>query len=507
MKSFTKYIHYRYFLFLPIVLGFVLTVFKIINGEFPLWYDNARDLLLAQANLSKISLIGPTGGIPGIFYGPYWIWLLSGAMAIQKDPRFITFMVMTLPYFVLFPLSLFLLRRTFSFTVLLIMWSLFVLTQSVYFYFFWNPHLFPVTFLLLTATLQTIQFKSTKRDYSKTILVGILTALTFQFSISIGTAVLIGTALFVIGYEFIQNMQRKTALLSSITQLIIRGLAFCFGSLLIFSPFILFEIRHGFHQIQTFITAFSNPTAITTQQGFSQTVKITFFMNQLSEFLSVPNTLTLILFLLMILSFAVIRIKKTYAFNSQERTLFFYLICISTCILLLYLKSKNAIWDYHFIGVEVIFMLLIGLILNKIKLFVVPLLIWIGILVIQMQILPLLEIHTIDTRTLGGYGAKKNIAEFIIQDNGTEHSSVFTYSPSIYTYDYDYLFSSLKKTEYLSQKKEEIPSSTYVYLIIPETTQAVEEDFIQYTTPSNTFITVDQWQFPDKTKVYKREKH
>ena len=54
-----------------------LSLKNIIQGNIPFWFDNARDFLLALGNLEKPTLIGPPTGIPGVFYGPYWIWLLS----------------------------------------------------------------------------------------------------------------------------------------------------------------------------------------------------------------------------------------------------------------------------------------------------------------------------------------------------------------------------------------------------------------------------------------------
>jgi hypothetical protein len=58
----------------------VINLYPIIVGNIPFWYDPARDMLSAWDNLHKLTLIGSTSGIPGIFYGPYWIWLLRPAL-------------------------------------------------------------------------------------------------------------------------------------------------------------------------------------------------------------------------------------------------------------------------------------------------------------------------------------------------------------------------------------------------------------------------------------------
>jgi len=67
-----------------LLAGFNL--YAIISGNISFWYDPARDMLSAWDNLHKLTLIGSTSGIPGIFYGPYWIWLLSIPIFFSKDP-------------------------------------------------------------------------------------------------------------------------------------------------------------------------------------------------------------------------------------------------------------------------------------------------------------------------------------------------------------------------------------------------------------------------------------
>src|SRR5579862_9684999 len=68
---------------------FVLTNLKL--NAINLWYDPSRDLLTAWDNLTKLTLVGPVSGIPGLHYGPYWIWLLSFGLLFSKNPVIITF--------------------------------------------------------------------------------------------------------------------------------------------------------------------------------------------------------------------------------------------------------------------------------------------------------------------------------------------------------------------------------------------------------------------------------
>src|SRR3989338_7604981 len=103
-----KRILYIFLLLVP----FIIIIKPIFNGAIPFWYDPARDLLMAWDNLKKITLIGSTSGIPGIFYGPYWIWLLSIGVAISKDPRVVLFLIITLPYFIGVQLVIYFLNKS-----------------------------------------------------------------------------------------------------------------------------------------------------------------------------------------------------------------------------------------------------------------------------------------------------------------------------------------------------------------------------------------------------------
>src|SRR5258706_349978 len=103
-KLITHYKLRQMILFVSFLIPLILVLATLFSYNLKLWYDPARDLLSAWNNLSKPTLIGPTSGIPGIFYGPYWIWLLSFGLLFSKNPLIVTFIVATIPYCLIFPL-------------------------------------------------------------------------------------------------------------------------------------------------------------------------------------------------------------------------------------------------------------------------------------------------------------------------------------------------------------------------------------------------------------------
>ncbi len=64
---------------LIIVLSVILRLWGIMHGSFAFTYDVGRDLLAVRDLIYqyKISLLGPTSGQMGIFYGPWWYWSLA----------------------------------------------------------------------------------------------------------------------------------------------------------------------------------------------------------------------------------------------------------------------------------------------------------------------------------------------------------------------------------------------------------------------------------------------
>lgn len=65
----------------------------ISQGFFAFTYDQGRDLLAVKdiVNNFNLTLIGPTTGLPGIFYGPWWYYFLSPIFAATSgDPLKIT---------------------------------------------------------------------------------------------------------------------------------------------------------------------------------------------------------------------------------------------------------------------------------------------------------------------------------------------------------------------------------------------------------------------------------
>ena len=182
MKSLIKIIAFSITI-LPIIF-FVKFIFL---GDINFWYDSARDLLSAWDNLKKITLIGPPTGVSGIFYGPYWIWLLSSGLAISKNPRVVVFLISFIPISIIFPLILFKFSSLFKKRVILLTFLFFLhMDGFAYATTLWNPHIGLVIFLALIYLIIFSDFQTIRGSTAiKIFMAGIASGLMINFQMSL----------------------------------------------------------------------------------------------------------------------------------------------------------------------------------------------------------------------------------------------------------------------------------------------------------------------------------
>lgn len=484
---------------------FFFSIKTVATGNFSFWFDPARDLLLALQNLTKPTLIGIPTGIPNIFYGPYWIWMLSIGLIFSKDPRLTVFLVLTLPYFTILPLIIYKSRKFFKPVVCFTIWLLFILEYKAYPVQLWNPHFAPLLFfayLFGLLILMNLQKTHSRKKIFVLFASGVLAGLILNFHMSFGFGVLLGTLIFGSGALFIFR-QKGGSVFAALTSL----MAYLGGLLMTYIPFIIFESRHGFHQIQAFVytlqQSFLYNSPVVGQTGFTRSEIVTAFLAKFTTTLALPyQFIKPLLFLALCAFVALFFLKKEAAVLHKKFLLL--LACICFGILIIYSSSKNPVYDYHFIGVEVVFFWMMAIFAQYFGLFRKALLIWAVALLINrsatlfqpaqnMYVLPVLA-------------SKESIVQKVVELGQNTNYQVTSYNPAIYTYDYDYLF--LWKTGRLpTHQPDEIALETSrVFLIVPETSLPIKEDFINYFTPNKNYRTVQNLRFADGTEIFVREK-
>lgn len=490
-----------------LILAFPLlfALYNILQGGMAFWFDPARDFLLAVRNLEKPTLIGQPTGIPGLFYGPYWLWLISLGLLISKDPKIVTILILALPYIFLFPLLLYQFKKTFSnHKIWLILWLLFFVSYNCYFVSLWNPHLAP----LLTLFYLYLFFDLGKKK-KKIIFIGFIAGLITNFHFSFGLGIIFGTFLFFL-LRFIRELARNIKKAKQlILNILLTYLSFAFGVLVPFIPFIIFELRHGFHQIQALFKTVTNAlfynTATVGVTGLDNSQKVKEIYQILLKLLSLNINEYILLLLIITLVIYFLRLLKTgvIRLSSEEKRLTAVTLTLFSSIVLFYFSSENPVWQYHFIGFEAFFLVLLGILLAKIKWLRIIISLWLVFLLAD-QMIGMINSYKDNPYLLSSLTTKKYIVDQIYKDSNHSPFVVFVHSPAIYTYDYDYLFYWLGNDKYSYLPERGLVANYPVYLIIPPTSEGIKEDFINYKTPNDRFKTEKEWLIDDGTYIFKR---
>lgn len=490
----------NFIIYVLLLCAFIIPCYISINivlsGNIPFWYDPARDLSAAIANLHKVSLIGQTTGIPGLFYGPYWIWLLSVGLLLSKDPRLVLLFIITIPYLILFPLFL---VRLFGRVNGTLLWLLFFFSVgSGTMTHLWNPVVSPLLLLMLIFIASRL-LKVEKNSYTSIFSFGFLSGILIQFHMSLGVAICMGNLFFISVFNLkIKKPFTKKAIVGLIIK---KNIIFFMGLIISFLPFIAFEVRHNFMQLKSVYKVFISGEEAIGITGMSKLEIIQTFLGRLEVLFRQPLWLITIAAALLI----VIKLfRSKLVFSSYEKGISIYLISLLIIILSVYLSAKNPVWAYHFLGIEVIFLALVGLFMTKFPIarFILVSLLFLNILGFMKDYI---ETSQSDPLSHGSFYTKKYITETILKDAKSEKFTLYAYSPSIYVFEYAYLFNWLGKKNVPYDPSLNPSNSRIVYLIIPpsKNTSAIQ-DFIHYRSPPIKYKTVNTIRIPDGTIILKR---
>lgn len=485
----------RTLFFISIIVPFLIIVKPIIQGNIPFWNDPARDLLMAWDNLRKLTLIGPTSGIPGIFYGPQWIWLLSIGVAISKDPRFVVFLILTLPHFILLPLAMKKLQgKLVDWKTMISMWILSIFVLASYANQIWSPNLSPVLFFSLLTLLYLTPSALKKISAIQFFLMGLIQGLLLQHQISFGVVLTVAW----ISYFVLLFFERK-----NYKFLIINMGLFLAGFLVMLMPFFAFEIRHGFMQIKSLFFTLNQSIAhnspVVGQIGLTKLEIIQRFIERSTVALSLPKQL--VLGVCTVLTFLIIRnLKRREAYSGNDKNLLLFLCTVIGALFFVYLGTRNPVWNYHFIGVEIIFIFLVMLAAKKNRLIGTLLFIW-ALILFSMNTISFIRSFTVSAHT-SELSAKKETVEFILKDTRDVPFAYFGKNAAIYTYDYDYIFRWVGGA--MKMYPTELSKAKNIYLIIPDDLKSDKIGFTENRTPSSSYKTESEWVREDKTIVIKR---
>lgn len=225
-----------------ILLASFLRLYKIADYMTFLG-DEGRDVLVVKRMIvdHRWTLLGPTASVGGFFLGPLYYYMMAPFLFLSGlNPAGPAYMVALFGIATVF-LVYFVGKKWFGIRVGIVSAALYSISPLVVGYSrsSWNPNLVPFFSLLIIYNAWLI---AQKKSFSKFLILGILFGMAIQFhylTAFLGVIVVIYLLFF---YRSIRDI--KYYLLTLL------------GFLVGWSPFLLFEIRHGFPNFITFYKFF-----------------------------------------------------------------------------------------------------------------------------------------------------------------------------------------------------------------------------------------------------------
>jgi 4-amino-4-deoxy-L-arabinose transferase-like glycosyltransferase len=459
--SFPTFFKKQYLLlFVIILIGAFLRLTGVFTNSFAFTYDVGRDLLAVNQIIHtlKIPLIGATTGMEGVFYGPWWYYLLIiPFIIVQGDPSGISLFMALLGVVTVF-LSFLVGKKIGGNLLGLILAALISFSPATISNQIWNPYMaWPFMMLLFYFVAQSYG-KDTKRRSLSFLLIGLCLGFVFDAEIFFGMLFCIGTFLGLI------ITLRKSFKIKCILSLI--G-----GFLIVLAPRIVFDLRHQF--------LISSHFLYTLTHGIPQT-HYTPFLSRISMLKDLfwgiwLNTLTNnivwvgVLLLIATIFLLLFSFKKA---NKLEKN--FIILCLTILLTFFVYFSTNStdIFSHYLIGIPLVLLFIFALVLSQTahigggKIIVTVLL----MTVLCIYLSPRQISKSFDYSFVGDDSVYKNalaVVNYVYQqaDGRQFTTEVFTPNGINYTYRYLFLWDGAKK-HYLPINKAKL-----VYFIVEPDTQ------------------------------------
>ncbi len=421
-------------LYLIILIGSFLRLWGTYTNSFAFTYDVGRDMLALSniVHLHKIPLIGATTGLPGIFYGPWWYYLLTPFFLIfSGNPQGIALTMGLIG--VLTIIFGFILGRKLGgnflgltlAALISVSGNLISLSAQI-----WNPNIAPLFIIFILLVLFKI-YKKEKGDKSKYyFLLGLLLAFNIDLEIVFGLLLSIGIIISV------AIVKKRLITLKNI-------IFFVFGGLIIFSPRILFELRHQFLMTKSFIGFFSGGGS----SSISKTPEIllnraSILFAQFNSTLALDNRLLGFVIFIFIVLCLIFLYKKA---NKDIRNF----VTTSLIVVIIFLMGtiffSHDIWPHYLVGLPVFYILLFGISIYLLRILTSIYLSILMVLAVFIINLNPITVYNSVTKPLwtGDASVYRNqlaVIDYVYNEANGKNFKYVVYTPPVYDYTYRYLF-------------------------------------------------------------------
>lgn len=234
-------------IFLILVLAAYMRLYKIADYMVFLG-DEGRDVLVVKHILDgNITLLGPTASVGGFFLGPIYYYMMAPFLFLFNynpvGPAVMVALFGVATVWLVYKVT----KEFFGYYPGLIAALLYAVAPLVIIYSrsSWNPNTVPFFSLLM---LYLVCLGTIKKSWIKILAAGILFGILLQLHyLTTFLGVVVGMYVLIASFYQSKNLTRGSI------SLIKRYLIFASGTLLGWSPFLLFELRHGFQNIQSIV--------------------------------------------------------------------------------------------------------------------------------------------------------------------------------------------------------------------------------------------------------------
>ncbi|HUD45095.1 MAG TPA: hypothetical protein VMR41_06115 [Patescibacteria group bacterium] len=422
-----------------ILLALILLIGLWFRIQGPLWglfaytYDVGRDLLAVNEIVHhlKIPLIGPTTGMEGVFYGPWWYYILTIPFIVfNGNPSGISFFMALLGVLTAF-LSFLVGRKIGGELTGLILASLVSFSPGMISSQIWNPYLaLPFIMLLFYFIAQSYEEK-TQRRILVFFFIGLCLGFIFDSEIFFGMLFCIGTFLGLV------ITLRKSFKIKYILSLI--G-----GFVVVLLPRIFFDLRHQFLISSHFISTLTHGVPQTHYTPFLSRI------NQLKDIfwgmwenVLVNNIAVLgIVILLITILLLFFTFRKG---NKLEKNFIILSLTILITFFVYFSTNSTDVYSHFVIGMPLLFIFIFGLVLSQ------TLRVAKGKLIVGVLMLTILLIFlspgqikkSFDHSWVGDASVYKNelaVVSYVYQQADGRQFSTQVFTPNGINETYQYLF-------------------------------------------------------------------
>lgn len=436
-------------------IGLYLRLGGVLTQSFAFTYDVGRDLLQVRDIVEdfKIPLIGQTSGLGGLYYGPWWYYILTPAFIISSgNPQGIALFMVSLGILTILT-GFFLGKKISGYKLALVLAALLSASDAIVASStqIWNPNLAPFLVLLFFLCFY-IQSKTTYKNVLLSALSGFILGIILDSEIVFGVLFIGGivlSSIFIVRKEILNK------------RLLYVALGFIFTLL----PRIFFELRHNFVMSKS-LTSVSGEQSVLNIKDFFIVLPDRFmvFMGLFSDTFGVHVWAAWVICIGVAVVWAMF-----YKFASKmERKLFMICAVIITVFIIGSSLFARAIWGHYLVGIPVIYAIIvaISLVILMRKYFYFGVFIFLIILFFSSK--PLQIVSNFKNPNWEGnaavYRNQVAVIDYIYKDANGKSFNYTAYTPSVHDYPYRYLFSWYGERAYGYQPDTKASKSLYMIL-------------------------------------------